>query len=88
MAARIVLGEGKSQANFEKKKRLRWREREKKMATIGTLAAFDPKNQTRDEYTEILGQFFMANGIDEAEKQQAILISVVGAATYSLTQSV
>lgn len=57
------------------------------MATIGTLAAFDPKNQTWDEYTEILEQFFMANGIDQAEKQRAILISVVGAATYSLMRN-
>ncbi|KAG7526603.1 putative protein K02A2.6-like [Solea senegalensis] len=57
------------------------------MATIGTLAAFDPKNQTWDEYTEILEQFFAANGIDEAAKQQAILISVVGAATYSLMRN-
>ncbi|XP_039887198.1 uncharacterized protein K02A2.6-like [Simochromis diagramma] len=57
------------------------------MATIGTLVAFDPKNQTWDEYTEILEQFFAANGIDDAEKQRAILISVVGAATYSLIRN-
>ncbi|XP_026006849.1 synaptotagmin-14 isoform X2 [Astatotilapia calliptera] len=57
------------------------------MATIGTLVAFDPKNQTWDEYTEILEQFFVANGIDDAEKQRAILISVVGAATYSLMRN-
>ncbi|KAL3988098.1 5-hydroxytryptamine receptor 3 [Sarotherodon galilaeus] len=57
------------------------------MATIGTLVAFDPKKQTWDEYTEILEQFFAANGIDDAEKQRAILISVVGAATYSLMRN-
>lgn len=51
------------------------------MPTIGTLATFDTKNQTWDEYTEILEQFFMANAIDQAEKQRAILISVVGATT-------
>ncbi len=53
------------------------------MATIGTLAAFDPKNQTWDEETEILQQFFAANEIDNADRQKAILISVVGASTCS-----
>uniref|UniRef100_A0A1A8BW73 Zgc:165409 n=1 Tax=Nothobranchius kadleci TaxID=1051664 RepID=A0A1A8BW73_NOTKA len=57
------------------------------MATIGTLVAFDPKSQTWDEYTEILEQFFAANEIDDGEKQRAILISVVGAATYSLMRN-
>lgn len=57
------------------------------MATIGTLAAFDPKNQTWDEYTEILEQFFAANQIAEADRQKAILISVVRAQTYSLMRN-
>ena len=54
------------------------------MATISTLAAFDPKNQMWDEYTEILEQFLAANEIDNADRQKAIVISVVGASTYSL----
>lgn len=57
------------------------------MATIGTLAAFDPKNQTWDEYTEILEQFFEANEINERDRKKAILISVVGASTYSLMRN-
>ncbi|KAI7802842.1 hypothetical protein IRJ41_020318 [Triplophysa rosa] len=50
--------------------------------TIGSLATFDVKVQTWEEYTEILEQFFMANEIDDEGKQRAILISVVGAQTY------
>uniref|UniRef100_A0A3B3H285 CCHC-type domain-containing protein n=1 Tax=Oryzias latipes TaxID=8090 RepID=A0A3B3H285_ORYLA len=58
------------------------------MATIGTLAAFDPKSQTWDKYnTEILEQFFAANEIDNEDRQKAILISVVGAPTYSLMRN-
>ena len=43
---------------------------------IGTLSAFDAKEQTWEEYCEILDQFFEANEIDDGEKQRAILISV------------
>ncbi|XP_030580469.1 uncharacterized protein K02A2.6-like [Archocentrus centrarchus] len=57
------------------------------MATIGTLAPYDPKSQTWDEYSEILEQFFAANGITNADRQKAILISVVGASTYSLMRN-
>lgn len=54
---------------------------------IGTLSAFDLKEQTWEEYCEILEQFFEANGIDDGEKQRAILISVVGPATYKLIRN-
>ncbi|XDV20801.1 hypothetical protein PO909_026043 [Leuciscus waleckii] len=54
---------------------------------IGTLSAFDVKEQTWEEYCEILEQFFEANGIDDGEKQRAILISVVGPATYKLIRN-
>ncbi|KAL4009386.1 hypothetical protein ACER0C_003238 [Sarotherodon galilaeus] len=47
------------------------------MATIGMLVAFNPKNQTWDK----------SNGIDDAEKHRAILISVIGAATYGLMRN-
>lgn len=49
--------------------------------TIGTLAAFDTKNQTWEEYCEIMEQFFAANEISDQARQQAILISVVGPST-------
>ncbi len=55
--------------------------------TIGTPAAFDSKNQTWEEYCEIMEQFFAANEIEDADRQRAILISVVGASTYSLMRN-
>uniref|UniRef100_A0AAV2LW61 Retrotransposon gag domain-containing protein n=1 Tax=Knipowitschia caucasica TaxID=637954 RepID=A0AAV2LW61_KNICA len=57
------------------------------MATIGTLAAFDAKNQSWEEYCKIMEQFFEANEIDDGDKQRAILLSVVGASTYSLMRN-
>uniref|UniRef100_A0A8C9XTX2 Retrotransposon gag domain-containing protein n=1 Tax=Sander lucioperca TaxID=283035 RepID=A0A8C9XTX2_SANLU len=57
------------------------------MATIGTLAVFDARNQTWEEYCEILEQFYEANQIDNGDRQRAILISVVGASTYSLMRN-
>ncbi|XP_043985912.1 uncharacterized protein LOC122838928 [Gambusia affinis] len=56
-------------------------------AMIGTLSAFDAKEQTWEEYCEILEQFFEANGIDDGDKQRAVLISVVGPATYKLMRN-
>uniref|UniRef100_A0A1A7YSF0 Gypsy retrotransposon integrase-like protein 1 n=2 Tax=Iconisemion striatum TaxID=60296 RepID=A0A1A7YSF0_9TELE len=57
------------------------------MATIGTLAAFDAKSHSWEEYCEIMDQFFEANEINDGEKQRAILLSVVGASTYSLMRN-
>lgn len=57
------------------------------MATIGTLAEFDQKNQSWEEYCEIMEQFFVANNIDDGDRQRAILISVVGTSTYSLMRN-
>ena len=54
---------------------------------IGTMLAFDAKQQTWEEYCEILDPFFEANEIDDGEKQRAILISVVGPATYKLIRN-
>ena len=60
------------------------------MATgaIGSLAAFDAKAQTWEEYSEILEQFFVANEIVEEGKQRPILISVVGPQTYSVMRNI
>ena len=55
--------------------------------TVGNLSAFDSKEQTWEEYCEILDQFFEANDIDNGDKQRAILISVVGPATYKLIRN-
>ncbi|XP_041823137.1 uncharacterized protein K02A2.6-like [Melanotaenia boesemani] len=55
--------------------------------TVGNLSAFDSKEQTWEEYCEILDQFFEANDIDDGGKQRAVLISVVGPATYKLIRN-
>ncbi|XP_039543047.1 uncharacterized protein K02A2.6-like [Pimephales promelas] len=56
--------------------------------TIGSLAAFDAQAQTWEEYSEVLEQFFVANGIEDEGKQRAILISVVGPQTYSVMRNI
>ena len=43
------------------------------------------KNTKREEYTEILEQFFEANATANGERERAMLISVVSPRKYSLT---
>lgn len=52
------------------------------MATHGTVTAFDLSQDDWTSYTERLKHYFIANGITEDEKKQAILISAAGPATY------
>nr|XP_021327326.1 uncharacterized protein LOC110438662 [Danio rerio]XP_021332015.1 uncharacterized protein LOC110438662 [Danio rerio] len=54
---------------------------------VGTVSPFDNASQLWDEYIEMLEYFFQANGIDSAEKKKAVLLSGVGASTYSLLRS-
>lgn len=56
-------------------------------ATIGTLVAYDHSSQSWEEYIEIIQHFFAANGINDANKQKSVLISAVGAETYSLMRN-
>ncbi len=57
------------------------------MATIGSLPTFDSKVQVWEEYCEIMEHFFTANDITEEDKKKSILLSVVGAQTYSLMRN-
>lgn len=57
------------------------------MSLFGTLGEFDAKRESWSEYTERLTQFFVANEVNDAERQRAIFITVVGAATYSLLKN-
>lgn len=57
------------------------------MATIGTLPTFDHNVQAWEEYCEIMEHFFIANNIDGEDKKKSILLSVVGAQTYSLIRN-
>uniref|UniRef100_A0A8C5Q8F4 CCHC-type domain-containing protein n=1 Tax=Leptobrachium leishanense TaxID=445787 RepID=A0A8C5Q8F4_9ANUR len=56
-------------------------------ALVGTVSPFDCELQSWDEYIEVLDYFFQANEITDAGKRKAVLLSGVGASTYSLLRS-
>ena len=61
------------------------------MAATGTLGRVDEFDGTKDgwlQYIERLEHFFAANGIDDAAKKRAVLLSVVGAVTYKILRSI
>ena len=57
------------------------------MATLGKVDEFDASKEEWPQYEERLTHFFQANDIDYAEKKRAVLLSVVGPATYKLLRS-
>ena len=55
------------------------------MAThFGQIADFNPNQDNWDNYVESLNFFFAANGITDANKKRAIMLSSCGAVTYKL----
>lgn len=57
------------------------------MAATGTLGRVDEFDGTKDDwlqYVERLEHFFAANSVVDADKKRAVLLSVVGAATYKI----
>ena len=54
---------------------------------LGNTTPFDSQTQSWEEYCEVLGYFFVANDIDNADKKKAILLSSVGGQTYSLMRN-
>ena len=56
-------------------------------ATVGTLSEFVKLDGDWIEYVERLEHFFLANGIEEEERQRSILLSVCGAKTYKLIRN-
>lgn len=54
------------------------------MATFGALEPYDSGNESFAQYTERLEQFFIANEIENVERQRAIFLTVVGPTTYGL----
>ncbi|XP_037398305.1 uncharacterized protein K02A2.6-like [Pygocentrus nattereri] len=56
-------------------------------AVIGSVAPFDNATQSWEEYSELLDCFFEANDIKEPERRKAVLLSGVGATTYSLLRN-
>ena len=57
------------------------------MAAHGRIGEFNPQREDWTSYTERLQKNFAANEIEEAAKQKAVLLSVVGAETYQLMRS-
>ena len=57
------------------------------MATFGKVDEFDASKEEWSQYVECLTHFFLANGIDEAEKKRAVFLSVIGPATYKLLRN-
>ena len=57
------------------------------MATFGKIDEFDASKEEWSQYVERLTQFFLANGIDEAEKKRAVFLSVIGPATFKLLRN-
>lgn len=56
-------------------------------AMVGTLVAFDSQVQVWEEYVEVMEHLFVANGITDADRKRAILLSSVGSRTYSLMRN-
>ena len=57
------------------------------MATHGRIGEFNPQREDWTSYTERLQEYFAANEIEEAAKQKAVLLSVVGVEMYQLMRS-
>ena len=56
-------------------------------AVFGQVNPFDGEKEEWPQYVERLDCFFVANGITEAVKKRAILLTVVGPATYKLLRN-
>ena len=57
------------------------------MVTHGTVGPFVQGHEDLVSYTEYLQQYFIANNIDAAAKQRAILLSLCGAEIYQLMRN-
>ena len=57
------------------------------MAQVLTAPQFDETQDDWVEFTERLGYYFVANAIDDGDKQRAILLTSAGASTYRLVKS-
>ena len=57
------------------------------MAVFGKIDEFNLYQDNWEEYDERLKHYFIANNIDDATIQRSVLLSVVGAKTYSLIRN-
>ena len=58
----------------------------KMAATIGKVGEFNRHEDSWENYVERLEFFFTANGIENANKKQAVLLSSCGANTYLIVR--
>lgn len=77
---------GSSRASFEEEN-VSPPQRAKMAAMTSMVTAFDNTTQSWEEYSEMLDFFFKANNIAEPERRKAVLLSGIGAATYSLLRN-
>ena len=56
--------------------------------TLGRVVEFDETKDDWLQYVERLEHFLAANGIDDANKKRAVLLTVVGAATYKTLRNI
>ena len=56
-------------------------------ATLGKIEEFDGSKEEWPQYKERLGHLFSANDITEAAKKCAILLTVIGPATYKVLRN-
>ena len=54
---------------------------------LGTLGPFDPDSEDWTCYCERLEQFLGVNGIDDANKKRAVLLSSCGSAVYQVIRN-
>ena len=57
------------------------------MVTHGTISVFSSSQEPWMSYVKHLQQYLEANKIEDADQQQAVLLSVCGPATYRLIRS-
>ena len=57
------------------------------MVTHGKIGEFDPLQETWAMYVERLELYSIANGIEDARKKRAVLLTVSGASTYKLIRN-
>src|SRR5207253_1749416 len=56
---------------------------------LGHVGVFDPAVDNWSNYTEQLGQYFIANDLtDNIDKQKAVLLSSIGNKAYSLLRDI
>ena len=56
-------------------------------ATLGMVEEFDAVQEERSQYVERLWHFFVANGIDTAEKKRSVFLAVIGLPVYKLLRT-